>query len=199
LWSPPHSSLDDALGQRYRSRSYRPTLAMSSSSSSSPASGPVKISYPALLSDPASLLPSIARAFGSEEGCLGIILIEGRSSGSGGSVLSFRCASLVCPLLAPIRVRRLQLPTLPLPTPTPNSNSQVNSQLELQLSTPTPTTCSPDVPTLLYPSPNCVDLTACTPLGPHAYRPAPVPAVPANPPNPARPNTGILVTLALTS
>ncbi|RSH91299.1 hypothetical protein EHS25_009598 [Saitozyma podzolica] len=49
---------------------------MSSSSSSSPASGPVKISYPALLSDPASLLPSIARAFGSEEGCLGIILIE---------------------------------------------------------------------------------------------------------------------------
>ncbi|GFZ46178.1 hypothetical protein JCM24511_04425 [Saitozyma sp. JCM 24511] len=49
---------------------------MSSSSSSSRSSGPVRISYPTLLADPASLLPSIAQAFGSEEGCLGIILIE---------------------------------------------------------------------------------------------------------------------------
>lgn len=89
---------------------------MSSSSSSSRSSGPVRISYPTLLADPASLLTSIAQAFGSEEGCLGIILIEGESGGSDVLDLSFRCTSLVWLLLAPIRVSRVQPPT-----PTPSS------------------------------------------------------------------------------
>jgi hypothetical protein len=41
---------------------------------------PIKISYPTLLSSPESLLADIGRAFGSEDGCLGIILISGTTS-----------------------------------------------------------------------------------------------------------------------
>jgi hypothetical protein len=151
---------------------------MSSSSSTSRSSGPVRISYPTLLSDPASLLPSIAQAFGSEEGCLGIILIEGGSAASAwpwpspSESTTSLCISWLCVACSG---RSEKTPTFNSQLPSPNSHLVACS---LQLA----------APDFQLPPDYRVDLTACTTLlGPHPYRPPAVPAIPAVPAVPAVP------------
>lgn len=62
---------------------------------------PIRVQYPQLRDDPASVLSQIQSAFGSEQGSLGIILVDGELSSFSASLPALACLILVIPTHLP--------------------------------------------------------------------------------------------------